>query len=122
MCPAAISIADSEEGSASNDSGEQLLNEKREENSADSREDEVVYQKERLELERLPRPHQLAATENDEVVNGDKDGRVPQRRHGRLANDEVEFLGRISCHILERLAKERPQVDAKRSFDAGKGQ
>lgn len=122
LCPAAISIADGEESSASNESGEQLLNKKGEENSADSREDEVVYQKERLELEGLPSPHQLAATENNEVVNGDKDGRVPQRGHGRLANDKVELLGRISCHILEGLAKERPQVDAKRSFDAGKGQ
>lgn len=81
-----------------------------------------MNQKEALQLEGLPVPHQLSATKNDEIVDGDKNGSVSQRRHGRLANDKLEVIRRIPYHILKRLVKERPQVDAKRPVHAGNGE
>lgn len=110
------------ENSAANNGGKQLLNEKRQNDGADRREDEIVNQKESLQLEGLPVPHQLSAAKNDEIVDGDKNGGVSQRRHGRLANDKLKFICRISCRILKCLVKERPQVDAKRPVHAGNGE
>lgn len=121
LCPAAISIADGVESSTANNGGKQLLNEKHQDDGADNREDKIVNQKESLQLEGLPVAHQLSATKNDEIVDGDKNGSVSQRRHGRLANDKLELIRGIPCHILKRLVKERPQVDAKRPVHAGNG-
>lgn len=122
LCPSAIGIANGIKKPTPSNCGQQLLDKQRQKRRADSSQDKVVYQKERLELERLPVPHQLAATKDDEIVDGDKDGRVPQRGHWRLANDKVKLLGRIASHIFKGLAEERPEADAKGPVDGGKRQ
>ena len=71
--PATVMVADGIKNVFSNYSREELLDKKREQDCADYCEQEVVYQKQRLQLEGLSVSHQFSATENDCIVNGHKD-------------------------------------------------
>ena len=74
LSPATIHVADCVEDAAANNGGEELLNEESEETGADHGQEKVVDQEEALELEGLAVAHNLAATEDDNVVDDDEDG------------------------------------------------
>ena len=88
--PASVLIADGVEDALADHRGQQLLNEEGQEDAADDGQVEVVDQEERLELEGLAVAHELAATEDDGVVDDDEDTRLLERRHGRDALVEVK--------------------------------
>lgn len=71
--PATVMVADGIKNAFSNDSRKELFNKKRKEERADYCEHEVVYQKQRLQLEGLSVSHQFSTTKNNCIVNGHED-------------------------------------------------
>lgn len=72
--PASIVVADRVEDTMANDGGEKLLNEQSQKDGADGGQDEVVDEEQSLEFEGFAVAHQLAATEDDGVVDDNEDG------------------------------------------------
>lgn len=96
LSPATLGVADGVEDAAADDGREQLLNEESQKSTADNGQDEVVNQEETLELEGFPVAHDLSATEDDGVVDGDEDGGRLERRHGSLERHKLEVIGRVA--------------------------
>lgn len=96
LSPATLSITDGMEDAAANNSGEKLLNEESQEDSADGSQVEVVDEEESLELVGLTVAHELATTEDDGVVDDDEDRGGLEGRHGRLKGHELEVVDRVA--------------------------
>ena len=101
------------EDALADNGGQDLLDEKGEQNAADGGQVEVVDQEEGAQLEGLAVAHQLPAAEDDCVVDDDEDARLLERRHGGGARLEAEVLGRVAGDELEGLAEDGPEVDAE---------
>ena len=73
LSPATLGIADSMEDAATDNGGKKLLNEESQESTADQSQVEVVDEEETLELEGLTVAHPFATTEDDGIIDNDKD-------------------------------------------------
>jgi hypothetical protein len=89
-------VANRKEKTPSNNGGKKLLNEQSQQDCADGRECEIVYEKQRLQLERLAIPHQFSSPEDNRVVDRHEDRGLLQRRHGRLPSHESEVIGGVA--------------------------
>lgn len=98
----------------SGDGGDQLLQEQQQKSATDGGQVEVVDFEEKVELERLPLPHELASSKDDDIVGEEENGRLRHAGHGRLSGHEPEVLGGISSNGLECLCENGPQRDTKR--------
>ena len=114
--PSTIIIANRKEQTILGDGRDQLLQEQGQQNTADGSQIEVMNLEQAVEFERLSVPHEFASTEDDDIIRDQTDGRFRHGAHRGLARDEVEVLGRIAAHALERLGKDGPQGDAEWSF------
>lgn len=108
LSPSTTVVTDGVEDAVAPDSGEQLLDEQHQENGADNGQEQVVDHEQRVELERREVLHNLAATENHDIV-GHKKGRGllegGQRGH---TLDELEFASGVSHDQLVSLIKDGP--------------
>lgn len=120
--PPAFNVTDGVEDAATDDSGDELLNEENQKNAADGGQVEVVDEEERLQLEGLAVAHERAATEDDAVVDDDEDGRRLERGHGRLEGDELEVSHGVTRDGGPCLVEYGPQVDAEGAVDGGQRQ
>lgn len=108
LCPATLMVADRMEDASSNNSGQQLLDEERQEGRRDGGQVEVVDQEQRLELEGLAVAHELTTTEDDGVVDSNEYPRLPQGGHGRAARDELKLADRVASKESPDLVEYRP--------------
>lgn len=108
LSPATAVVANGVEDTATNNGGHELLNEENQEDERDGREVEVVDQEESLKLEGLTVAHELAATENDGVVDDNEDGCRLEGGHGCLERDKLELLSGIANNHLPALAEDGP--------------
>lgn len=108
LSPATVVVADGEEDTLADNSGQDLLNEESQETGADGGQVEVVDEEESLELEGLAVAHQLSTAKDDEVVDDNEDGSRLERRHGSLERHKLEVIGREASDGREELIKERP--------------
>lgn len=106
--PASIMIADSEEDALADDGRQDLLNEESQEDGRDRREDKVVDDSQLLKLESVLCAHDLAASQNKDVVEYDKDARLLQGGHGSNASLEAEFAGWVAGEELKDLVEDWP--------------
>lgn len=106
--PSTLMVANGEEKTLAGNNWEQLLDKERQEYAADCCEVEVVHLEQKAELEWRAFAHQLAATENDNVVCEQGDGTLLQRRHGRLAGNEAEVLRLVADDGLKGGFKDGP--------------
>ena len=100
------------EDAPSHNSWQQLLNEESQQNTGDGSEVEVVNQENGLELERLAVAHELAATQNDEIVKEDENASLLKSGHGRLPGDEAEVGDGVAGESYD---SEAPQLSLLRS-------
>lgn len=106
--PATIAVADGKEDTLADHGPQKLLNEESQEDAADGSEVKVVDQEERPQLEWLAVAHELAAPENNGIVDDDEDAGLLDRRHGRNAGLEAKVLGGIADDGLKGLAEDGP--------------
>ena len=108
LSPATFPMANGVEDTVSNNRGEQLLNEESQQYTANSSKVEVVDQEKPLKLEGFAVAHQLASTENDEVVYNDEDQGRLQRGHGRFPPLEPKIIGRVAYNGFKSFAEDWP--------------
>ena len=106
-------VANSVEDTVSPDSRDQLFDEKSQQDRADGREIEVVHHKQGVQLERLEPLHNLAATEDEDVIGDEHHSGLIEGGHRGDALDELELAGRVSDNILKGLVEDGPQMNAK---------
>lgn len=99
------------------DRGQQLLNEQSQQSSADQGQVEVVDHEQCVELERRTVLHELATSEDDDIVGHEHDTRRLDGREGGHTAAELELAGGIAHDILERLVEDGPELDAKRPIN-----
>lgn len=116
--PTTLLITDGVEDSVSPESGEQLLDEQEQQDTAHGGQKEVVNHEQGVKLERRQLLHDLTTTEDDNVV-GDKHHcsllQGGQRGH---TLGEVELAGGIAHDLLVGLVEEGPQVHAKGTIES----
>lgn len=98
--PATIEVANSVENAIPDQSRQELLNEERQKTTRDDGQVQVVDFERAVQLEGSAVPHDLAATQNDDVVRDERDDGLLVCGHDRLAGDEVELLARVAEHLL----------------------
>lgn len=108
LSPTAVDFANGVEQAMPVDGRNELLSEQGQENATDQSEHQVVDDGNGLELEGWSIPHQFPSTEYDRVIYDNKDRRLLQGRHGRLAGDEFEVIGRVAHDQLEGLVEDGP--------------
>lgn len=96
------------EDAPSDNCWQQLLNEEGQQYTGDGSEVEVVDQENGLELERLAVAHELAATQNDDIVKDDEDAGLLKSGHGSLPGDEAEVADGVAGDQSPCLVKDRP--------------
>lgn len=116
--PTTLLITDGVEDSVSPESGEKLLNEQGQQDTAHGGQNEVVNHEQGVKLEGRQLLHDLTATEDDNVV-GDKHHcsllQGGQRGH---TLGEVELAGGIPHDLLVGLVEEGPQVHAEGTIES----
>lgn len=97
--------------------GDELLSEQEKQTSRNGCEVEVVDDEEIVQLHGGSVAHDLATTEDDQVVSRNEGSRFLEGRHGSLALDEAEVVGRVSHDHGVDTIKNRPwvQFDHRRS-------
>lgn len=115
--PSTLNIADSEEETLVVKSWDQLLSEESQQDGANRSEVEVVDHEGSIEFESRAVAHQLASTENYNVVCENQRSGLLHGRHGGDMGLEVEVLGVVSLDGREGLVKDGPEVDAKGALD-----
>lgn len=106
-------VADGKEETVTGDRGDQLLSEECQKYAADGGKVEVVDLEQEVELEWLTSSHQLATTEDDDVVC-DEEGRARlERRERGFALHEAEVLRLVANDGLESLLEDGPQRDTE---------
>ena len=65
-------------------------------------------QEQRPQLEGFAVAHELAASEDDGIVDDNEDARLLDRGHGGHASLEPEVFGGEANHLLKGLVEERP--------------
>lgn len=101
-------VTDGVEQAFSDNRRQKLLNEEGQQKTGDGGEVEVVNQEECLELEGLAVAHELAATENNDVVQDDENARLLKSGHGRLPGDEAELADWVAGEKGPDFVKDRP--------------
>jgi hypothetical protein len=118
--PTTVMAADGMENTVPRQFWNQLFKEQHQQYPADGCEIEVVNLEESVELVRRAVLHELAATEDDDVVRHKHNRALCQRRHGRLARYEAEILWSVSFDHSKGLLKDGPKRDAKWPVQGGK--
>lgn len=106
--PASVVIANREENTLADDGRQDLLNEKGQEDGRDRGEDEVVDNGELLKLESVLVAHNFATSQNEDIVDDNKNSRLLQGGHGRDARLKAELAGRVAGKNLEDLVEDGP--------------
>ena len=106
--PATVRVADGMEDTVTDDSWQQLLNVKRQQDGAHSRKDEIVDQEQGLELVWVAIAHPFSTSEDDRVIADNEDAGLLQSRHRGLAGNESELGGRIAHGGRPGLVKDGP--------------
>ena len=106
--PSTFVIADSEEDTVFPDCRQQLLDEKSQQSTADNGQVEVVDHEQGVELERGTALHDLSASEDNDIVGDEHDRSLLDGGHGGHTTSELEFIRRISYHILKSLVEDGP--------------
>ena len=106
--PAAIEITDSVEETVPDQGGEKLLNEESQKTTADDGQVQVVDLEGTVQAECRAAPHELATTQNDDVVCNERKDRLFVCGHQDLALLELELLGRVAKHLLPCGGKNGP--------------
>lgn len=106
--PASVMITDGEENTLADNGRQDLLNEESQENRRDRGEDKVVDNGELLELEGILGAHDFAASQDEDIVEDDKNARLLQSGHGRDAGFKAEFAGGVAGEDLEDLVEDGP--------------
>ena len=101
------------------ESGDQLLNEQDQQDSADGGQEKVVNHEQGVKLERRQLLHDLATTEDDNVVGDKHHCSLLQGGQRGDALGEVELAGGIPHDLLVGLVEEGPQVHTEGSIDGG---
>jgi hypothetical protein len=99
--PATLVVADGKEKALANYNGKQLLNEERQQYTADGGEIEVVHLEQKVQLERLAVAHQLAAAKDYNVVCEKCDGACFERGERCLAGHEAEVVRFVADNWLK---------------------
>ena len=73
-----------------------------------------------VQLEGRAAPHELATTQNDDVVCNERNDRLFVCRHQDLALLELELLGRVAKHLLPCGGENGPEGDAKGTVESRK--
>lgn len=118
VSPAAIEIADSVENAVPDEGGEKLLNEESQQTTADDGQVQVVDLERTVQAECRAAPHELAATQNDDVVCNERNGRLFVGGHERLARREAEILSGIAKHLLPCGGEDGPEGDAEGTVES----
>lgn len=99
------------------ESGEKLLNEQDQQNSANGGQKEVVNHEQGVKLECRQLLHDLTATENDNVVSDKHHCSLLQGGQRGDTLGEVELASGIPHDLLVGLVEEGPQVHTKGSIE-----
>jgi hypothetical protein len=113
LSPTTALVTDGVEDTVSRESGQELLNEQSQENTTDKSQDKVVDHEQGVELERRQLLHDLATTEDDNVVCDKHHGGLLQCGQRGHVLGELELAGRVAHDLLIGLVKEGPQVHTK---------
>ena len=106
--PSTFVVADSEEDTVPPDCRQQLFDEKSQQSTADNGQVEVVDHEQGVELERGTALHDLSASEDNNIVGDEHDRSLLDGGHGGHTTSELEFIRRISYHILKSLVEDGP--------------
>ena len=90
------------------ESGHQLLNEERQQNTTDCRQVEVVDHEKAVQAHGRESLHDLASSKYDNVVCHKNGSRLLSARHWSLARHEVELYGRVALDGYERFVEDGP--------------
>lgn len=114
-------VTDGEEDAVSPDGGQQLLNEEDQQDGADGGQEEVVEHERGVELEWRILLHDLAATEDDNIVGDEHDHSGLEGGKRSLPFHELELAGGIAEDGLEGLVEDGPQVNAEGAIQSWQG-
>lgn len=117
--PATLVGADSVEDAVSDELGQKLLDEQKQEKTTDQGQVEVVDLEEEVELEGLATTHELSATKDDDVVANEHGGRLLEGSHRGLSGDKAEVLGLVALDRNEGLLKDGPQLETEGTVKSG---
>lgn len=106
--PSTLVITNGEEETVSVERRQKLLNEESEKSRADRGQVEVVDHEQCVELKSRAVLHQLATTEDDDVVGHECNRCLLKGRHWRHPFDKLELAGWIAHNSLESLVENRP--------------
>ena len=106
--PSTLVVTDGEEDTMSPNSRHQLLNEESQQCATDQSQVQVVDHEQGVQLQGSALLHELPATEDDDIVGDEKDGRRLEGGKRSDTLDKLEFAGRIADDLLEGLVKDRP--------------
>ena len=101
-------VANGMEDASSDNCRQQLLNEEGQQYAGDGSEVEVVDQEKGLELEGFAVAHELAATENNDIVQDDENACLLKSGHWRLPGDEAELADGITGEKSPCFVKDGP--------------
>lgn len=117
VCPSSFIRADGIEHPTTSQSGHKLLNEERQQGTADCSQVEVVNHEWAIEYKGRSISHQLSTTENYDVVRDQGDQCLLQRGSSSLANFELEVLWRIAKYCLIEITEYRPYSNTEWSVE-----
>lgn len=117
--PATSMVADGVEEAVPRKCGNELLGEQGQKDAADGGQVEVVQLEEEAELEGRAIAHELATSEDYNVVCEENDGACLDVRDGGLAGDELELVGGIADDLFEGFVEDGPQGEAKGTVERG---
>lgn len=89
-------------------SGQELFNEQSQESPTDYSQVEVVNHEWHIELQSRELLHDLAATEDDDIVGDKGSGSLLESGHGGSPFNEFPLACRITHHLLEGLVEDGP--------------
>lgn len=86
----------------------QLLRKQHQQRPTNRRQAEIMRHEQAIQLQRLAIPHELPAAEDDDEVDGDHDGGLAERAHGRHARGEFEGRRWVAHDARESEVEIRP--------------